>query len=586
MYEIVKFKVDPALTKILGESYTSVEAAVKELIDNSFDADSTLVKVILPEIFENSSITIQDNGDGMTPNDVRDQYLKIASSRFSRKGDKTHGKSRKVKGRKGIGKFAGLTVANTMQITTKARGLQTSLSISKDDILGKDIDLESIDMALEISECNPNEKGTTLTLIGLTQNLNFPNPDKLKQLLTREYLRENDFKILVNGEEVSVADIPGQKFEKEITLENGQKVTVVATLGDKQNKFHGVNYRVDGKVVGKATNILADHDYIPSKLQKKMYVEVNADCLINDTTADWGAINESSKIKQEIEKALMPFLEESMREGSKMEMGAAKARHQKKINAYLAKQPEYRKIFAKAALEKVIEKFWSEDENKIDTIISLMIDAFEKGHYWAVLENIDQADENHIERLADAFNEFGLYEITMMTQEASAKAKFLDKLEALISNQSTLESTVHQALASNLWIFGYEYSHFINNQSLKTASEQLCNRVYKGTDADRRPDLYLGMAFNREKLLIEFKRPRHVLTRQDEAQAQNYRDELEIMFPNNSIKVLIIGGKKVTKINQMNNPNNLSYHTYREVISNARANYDWLIQQLTQLNRN
>ncbi len=86
-----------------------------------------------------------------------------------------------------------------------------------------------------------------------------------------------------------------------------------------------------------------------------MYVEVNADCLIDDTTADWGAINESSKIKQEIEKALMPFLEESMKEGSKMEMAAAKARHQKKINAYLAKQPEYRKIFAKAALEKVIE---------------------------------------------------------------------------------------------------------------------------------------------------------------------------------------------------------------------------------------
>jgi hypothetical protein len=60
-----------------------------------------------------------------------------------------------------------------------------------------------------------------------------------------------------------------------------------------------------------------------------------------------------------------------------------------------------------------------------------MIDAFEKGHYWAVLENIDQADDHHIEKLADAFNEFGLYEITMMTHQASAKAKFLDKLQTL-----------------------------------------------------------------------------------------------------------------------------------------------------------
>lgn len=584
MSEVIKFKVDPALTKILGESYTSVEAAIKELIDNAFDADSSLVKVTLPEIFDNSAITIEDDGDGMTANDVKDQYMKIASSRFSRKGDTTYGKRRKVKGRKGIGKFAGLTVANTMIIVTRARGEQTKLTIAKDDILGKDVDLETIDMPVEVSKCHPNEKGTTITLVGLTQNLNFPNPEKLKQILTREYLRENDFKIHVNGEEVSVNDIPGQKFEKEITLENGQKVNVVATLAEKQNKFHGVNYRVDGKVVGKPINILAEHEYIPQNLQKKMYIEVSADCLKEDTTADWGAINESSKLKQEIEAALMPFLEQSLKEGSKMEMAAAKARHQKKINSYLATQPEYRKTYAKAALEKVIEKFWSEDSSKIDTIISLMIDAFEKGHYWAVIETIDQADENHIENLADAFKEFGLYELTIMTQEASAKAKFLNKLELLISNDSTLEATVHQALAGNLWVFGYEYAHYINNQSLKTATEQLCNKIYKGDNADKRPDLFLGMAFNREKLLIEFKRPNHTLNRDDEAQAQKYRDELLKMFPNDRIKVMLIGGKKAEKIDQQNNAANLSYHTYREVVSNARANYDWLIQHLTQLN--
>jgi len=39
----------------------------------------------------------------MTPNEVIEQYLKIASSRTSRKGDTTHGRKRKVKGRKGIG---------------------------------------------------------------------------------------------------------------------------------------------------------------------------------------------------------------------------------------------------------------------------------------------------------------------------------------------------------------------------------------------------------------------------------------------------------------------------------------------------
>jgi len=579
-----KFKVDPALTKILGESYTSVEAAIKELVDNSYDADSAKVSVDFPNPFDHSKIVKTDDGDGMTPNEVREIYLKIASSRTSRKGDTTQGKKRKVKGRKGIGKFAGLMIANFMEIKTKVRGMETTIIISKNVILSKDQDLEAIELPINSIPCNNGDHGTTITLTGINQNFTFPNPDKLKQILSREYLRENDFTITVNGDEVSVKDIPGQKFEKEIILSNGQTVTAVATITDKAHKYHGVNYRIDGKVVGKPNNLLSENELIPQKVQKRLHVEVKADCLLDDTTADWGEINESSKLKQEIEKALQGWMVDSLHEGCKQEMNLAKARHQRKINAYLSKLPEYRQQFAKVALEKVIERFWTEDDTKIDTIISVMIDAFEKGHYWAVLENIDQSDNHHIEKLADAFNEFGLYEITMMTHQASAKAKFLYKLQTLVDSPDTLEATVHQALANNLWVFGYEYSHFISNQSLKRACEQLCNKVYKGENANKRPDLFLGMAFNRERLLIEFKRPSHTLTRYDEAQVQLYRDELSTMFPNDRIIVKLIGGDTGGKINQQNNATDLTYHSFTEIISNARANYEWLINELTQPN--
>lgn len=584
MEKSAKFRVDPALTRILGESYTSVEAAIKELVDNCYDADAEYVSVDFPNPFDHSKIIIKDNGDGMTPVELREQYLKIASSRSSRKGDITYGKKRRVKGRKGIGKFAGLMIARFMEVTSKAHGQETTITISKDDILEKNKDLESIDLPISSKPCDKNEHGTVITLSGINQNFTFPNPEKLKQILSREYLRENDFIITVNGEEVSVNDIPGQKFEQEFLLSNGQIVSAVATITDKAHKYHGVNYRVDGKVVGKPNNILAENELIPAKIQKRLHVEVNANCLLNDTTGDWGEINESSKLKQEIDEVLQCWMIESLQEGCKQEMNLAKARHQKKINAYLSKLPEYRQQFAKDALEKVIERFWTEDDSKIDTIISVMIDAFEKGHYWAVLENIDQAEEHHIEKLADAFNEFGLYEITMMTQQASAKAKFLDKLQTLIDNPETLETTVHQALANNLWVFGYEYSHFISNQSLKNACERLCDRIYKGKNAYKRPDLFLGMAFNKERLLIEFKRPSHALTRIDEAQAQRYRDELSIMFPNDRIIVKLIGGTMGDKIKQQNNANDLTYHTFTEIIADARANYEWLINELTQVN--
>ncbi len=43
------FKVDPRIAEILGESYRSSEQALKELADNSWDADATHIEITLPE---------------------------------------------------------------------------------------------------------------------------------------------------------------------------------------------------------------------------------------------------------------------------------------------------------------------------------------------------------------------------------------------------------------------------------------------------------------------------------------------------------------------------------------------------------
>ena len=63
----------------------------------------------------------------MTEREVRHEYLNIANDRRSRKGDLTLGKKRPVKGRKGIGKFAGLVAADLMEVTTRCRSESTRL---------------------------------------------------------------------------------------------------------------------------------------------------------------------------------------------------------------------------------------------------------------------------------------------------------------------------------------------------------------------------------------------------------------------------------------------------------------------------
>ncbi len=99
----------------------------------------------------------------MTEREVRSEYLNIARDRRSRKGEKTLGKHRAVKGRKGIGKFAGLVAADIMDVKTVARGQETDLRIVKKQILETQGDLEKVDLPIRSQPCDQESHGTTLT---------------------------------------------------------------------------------------------------------------------------------------------------------------------------------------------------------------------------------------------------------------------------------------------------------------------------------------------------------------------------------------------------------------------------------------
>ena len=131
MAQTANFSVDPRLAAILGENYTSSERALRELVDNAWDAEAKVVQITLPEILAESPIIVADDGSGMKEQELRQEYLNIASARYSRKGEKTPNLQRIVKGRRGIGKFAGLILAEQMEVDTKAHGTRTRLVISK-----------------------------------------------------------------------------------------------------------------------------------------------------------------------------------------------------------------------------------------------------------------------------------------------------------------------------------------------------------------------------------------------------------------------------------------------------------------------
>ncbi len=582
MTKAAHFRVDPRLASLLGESYRSTEQAIKELIDNAWDADAENVWITLPEPMDDAPIVVKDDGTGMTEKEVRSEYLNIASDRRTRKGEKTHRKGRQVKGRKGIGKFAGLAAAETMNLITMAMGTVTSLQIVKQALLDARKDLERIGLLVTAQSCDKPEHGTTVTLSELNQKLAFPTPEALKELLVLEYGRQPDFTLHVNDEPLAQEDIPGRQFEAEVELPDAGSVRIRFTIMDEPTakKHAGIVMRVGGKVVGRPSFIgLDDREEIPPKLLRRVVGEIVADSLEEDVTADWGAIIENSKGFAEARQWAEETVASRMASVLSSEVNLAKARRQKQINNRLAGLPEHRRHFANTQVERVLKKLYGEREDRIDVVVSVMLDAMEKDEYWSVVQNIESARQADVSTFAEALDAFGLVDMAVMTQQATRRLALLDALDNLAANKKTLEKQMHTALASNLWVFGPEYSLLSSDKTLARVIAQYTGDKFKGKRAANRPDLLLSKSLSGRLLLIEFKRPAASVGRDAESQAKEYRDDLTPSH--GAMDMLIVGGSVDSSMSDHYACEDTKFLSYDAVISTARTQLNWLLKELT-----
>ena len=578
----VAFQVDTRLAKLLSENYRSSERALKELVDNGWDADATSVNLTLPEPMSDGSIIIHDSGTGMTEQELLREYLFIASDRRKRRGELTSLKKRKVKGKKGIGKFAGLMIADSMKLETWSRGKKCEFSISVVD-LDKAADIEQLPIQLLISDCEKGRHGTRITLSHLRQGLAFPNPDKMRQLLLQEYGREEDFEIIVNDKSLGVDDIQGTYTEHEKELPSAGNVKLAFTISNQRGKLKkpGISIRVGGKLVGNPDFFGLDRaEDFPPKLLDKIYGEVEVDGLFDHVTADWGALVENSELYQEVADHVQPIIRQKVKEEYGREMGLAQARLKKKINERLAQLPEYKRQYADKAIKSILGRYYGEPENKVEPIVGVLLDALEMSDYRSVLDFIHEAEHTDIAKLAEALAEFGIAELAIVGEQAKSRLEFLDRFEELCQKNDTEESLIHSSLEKNLWIFGIKYSVFSSNKTLKRQIEDYLGKKYSGKRANKRPDLMLSVNYTNEYLLIEFKRPSHNLKHKDYTQAIKYRNDF-VPYTSSQIKVLLIGGKRGQ---DLPTPEHIETNTkiliFNEIISSARNQLNWLLKEL------
>ena len=243
--------------------YDKVSAVLAELIANAYDADATTVTVRAPMgLFlatraggtvsdKGFDIQVVDDGIGMTPQQVQDFFLVVGAERRNdaHRGDLSTRFSRKVMGRKGVGKLAPFGICKTIEVISAggdlidiggddsdSTGYLTShIILDYDDIVALDDEPDERykPSVGDRDESYSPESGTRIVLKGFNYR-KVPDVEVLgRQLAQRFGIRSKDWRVQL--------------------LDNTKSASVPVTVGEfgvETMPNTKLTFRQDGTVLG------------------------------------------------------------------------------------------------------------------------------------------------------------------------------------------------------------------------------------------------------------------------------------------------------------------------------------------------
>ena len=217
-----KISIDKKVIALLGPHlYGDTASVIAELVANAYDADAANCWVTL-KTGRNAKITIEDDGAGMTPEEVNKYFLDVGYDR--RRERPRTAKHRKVFGRKGIGKLAAFSLAKQIELYSLKDGRKAGCLLDYDRLTKNNEDPQALSdssIVFESERLSSAGTGTRIVLKELQKNINTTYYHLVNRLVRQFNIDFDDFKIFVTKNDgaprkIDYADL--EFFEKMDTI--------------------------------------------------------------------------------------------------------------------------------------------------------------------------------------------------------------------------------------------------------------------------------------------------------------------------------------------------------------------------------
>lgn len=612
--------------------YSNVPAVLSEAVANAWDADATEVQIVIDQ----SEITIQDNGFGMTKRDINHKYLKVGYRKREHEPARTP-RGRHPMGRKGIGKLSVFSIADTIDVwsvrTGEVNGLRMSREAIEDTIKGKgqsDYHPRPLN-----NDRPPIVTGTKLLLKDLKKQVSTTEVHLRRRLARRFSIigKDQEFIVTINGEEITARDrdfLRAVEFLWILGDENPEiikqfpslrKHFMVSNTVDTERNFSVTGWIAtvdDQKHIDEQNNSIVVfahgkliHEDILGDLKEagiySKYVigEIDADFMDLDNEEDIVTSNRQS-VKEDDRRYLV--LKEYVRKnlktiqnewtGLRHQAGVERALRVPVVKEWYETLEGDNKKYAGQLFGK-IESLRIDDEDAKKELYKSSLLAFEKMALTKTLSLLDSIEtEQDFSLLQKLFDNIDDIEAVHYYQIVKGRLAVIRDFERMLPLSK--ERALQQHIFDHLWLLHPSWERASSNQRVEEAVTAEFARIGRKLTKDEklaRIDIRYKTAAGKH-IIVELKKyDRKVTATALVDQVRKYRDALEKClidkFPSEprTIEIICILGappeprNRPDENNQILNSIGARYVTYDTLIAEAQESYEEYLQRDRQVSK-
>ena len=565
------------------QMYDRVSAVLAELIANCYDADSENVTIRLPfgqflarrsqgrVIDQGFEIHIQDDGCGMTSDEINEYYLNVGYNRRVSRSERTPRHGRRVMGRKGIGKLAPFGICHIVEVISAGGNVTdngfpvSNLILNLDDIVDEKTDANGNVLPYHpqpgsLDGTFAPETGTRLILRQFDRR-RVPERDDLgRQMAARFGLRQATWRVqifnsdgdetpvvvgnlnvdLMDNTRICVDNRPVQAEDRSLPVSGW-----VAYAKDpyKDETMAGVRLFARGKIVAQTRDFDIKSGFTGEfKMRSYLTGEIHAEWLDEDedcVRTDRQDIIWNSELGTPLREWGRDLLKELAARASESarkrvwEIFLAKSRLKERLEYALPNDRSTREETIRLArlLVSRADRDTIQDIDYIERIVNL---AYAMGPHSALIEalqEVSSVSEGPLEAILEIFERARVAEIYSLGQVARGRVGAIQQLRRLIADHATVEDQLQKLIERSPWLLYPDWTPLSRNQTLATTrknfetwymaeyQQEITTSAIE--NPNRNPDFVM---LNHQGWLeaIEIKRPQHRLTDTEFGRAFKY----------------------------------------------------------------